>query len=131
MGRGTHGLRARGVAQNQIKQLLAYAVGDATDEALTHIVQNVYSNSVTTRLLYVWIEDGRDVSGLIGYRFQRGFAEILHIAVDPRMRRRGIGRRVIDGVIAVEHPGELVAETDHDAVEFYRNYGIMASLSGL
>lgn len=95
--------RARGVAQHRIKQLLAYAVRHAPDKALTYIIQNVYSDAVTTCVrLYVWIKDDRDVSGVIGDRFQRGFAEILHIVVDPKTRSRGMGRRLIDEVIAVD-----------------------------
>ena len=101
--------------------MLAYAVGDGSDQKLSHILQRMYSDPATK--LYVWIEDDREAAGLIGWRVQGGALEILHIAVDEGKRHQGIGRRLIDAAVALEHPHEVVAETDHDAVEFYQHYG--------
>lgn len=112
--------RSSGVTTTRIKHLLAFAVGEASDEKLSHILQNMYSNSAAG--LYVWLEDG-EASGVIGVRVQGDSLEILHIAVDKRVRNRGVGRRLIDAVVALEHPRELVAETDQDAVAFYRKCG--------
>lgn len=49
--------------------------------------------------------------------------EIVGIAVDPAHRQRGIGRDMV--LFALESPGvqQLYAETDDDAVTFYRRCG--------
>ena len=113
--------RLSGVATRRITQLLAYAVGDGSDQKLSHVLQRMYSGAPAK--LYVWIEDDREAVGLIGWRVQGGSLEILHIAVDEGKRHQGIGRRLIDAAVALERPHEVLAETDHDAVEFYQHYG--------
>lgn len=113
--------RSSRVATRRIKQLLAYAVGDGSDQTLSHILQSMYADPGTK--LYVWIADDRDAVGLIGWRVQGGSLEILQIAVDEENRHQGIGRRLIDGAVALERPHEVVAETDQDAVEFYQRCG--------
>lgn len=113
--------RLSGVATRRITQLLAYAVGDGSDHKLSHILHSMYSGAPAK--LYVWIEDDREAVGLIGWRVPGGSLEILHIAVDEGKRHQGIGRRLIDAAVALERPHEVLAETDHDAVEFYQHYG--------
>lgn len=113
--------RLSGVATRRITQLLAYAVGDDSDQKLSHILQSIYSDAAAK--LYVWVEDDREAVGLIGWRFRGDSLEILHIAVDEGKRHQGIGRRLIDAAVALERPREVLAETDHDAVEFYQHYG--------
>lgn len=113
--------RLSGVATHRITQLLAYAVGDGSDQKLGHILQSMYSESAAK--LYLWIEDDGEAVGLIGWRVQGGLLQIIHIAVDEGKRHQGIGRRLIDAAIALERPHEVLAETDHDAVEFYQHYG--------
>ncbi|MHB1611872.1 MAG: GNAT family N-acetyltransferase [Sulfobacillus sp.] len=104
----------------QIKQLLSFAVGESTDEKLGRIL-NLYCGSRAT--LYVMASQNRQALGVVGFERSGDSAEILHIAVDERQRHRGIGRRMLDQLIAVEALAELIAETDRDAVEFYRRCG--------
>lgn len=105
---------------SQVKQLLSYAVGSDAEEELNRILNQVYSKP--NRTLYV-VTDDTSVTGLVGIKRLGCAAEILHIAVHEQMRRQGIGRRMIDKLRILEKFTELVAETDHDAVEFYRSYG--------
>ena len=49
--------------------------------------------------------------------------EILNIAVSPSHQKSGIGSSLIDYCISTLHPFEMMAETDDDAVGFYRKYG--------
>lgn len=105
----------------QVKQLLSYAVGVATDEKVNNILEQVYSKDDSK--LYVFINNDGSALGIIGFKSERGFAEILHIAVDEHKRHCGIGRRMIDELLMLENLTELIAETDRDAVEFYRKYG--------
>lgn len=105
----------------QLKQLLSYSVGSATDEKLSNILEQVYLQGNSK--LYLFIDNNGSASGFIGLRGEGASAEILHIAVDEHKRNCGIGRRIIDDLIELENLTELTAETDHDAVEFYRRYG--------
>ncbi len=113
--------RLSGVATERIAQLLRYAVGDGSDQTISHILHRTYADSAAK--LYVWTEGEGEALGLIGWRIQKGSLEILHIAVDKGKRHQGIGRRLIDAVVALERPREVLAETDHDAVEFYQHCG--------
>ncbi len=62
--------------------------------------------------------------GLIGLAFGRtGSAVIRHIVVRRDRRRRGIGRKMIQTVMRQFSLREISAETDHDAVDFYRRCG--------
>lgn len=113
--------RNASVPLTQVKHLLVYAVGMASDEKIRRILEQVYSGPNTT--LYVSIDDKDTALGIIGCRRGGDSTEILHIAVDERKRRQGIGREMINKFVALEKPTELVAETDNDAVGFYRRYG--------
>jgi len=105
----------------QVKQLLSYAVGSASGEKLSNILEQVYLQGDSK--LYVFIDNDGSALGIVGLKEEGTSAEILHIAVDEHKRKCGIGRRIIDELLKLEHLAELTAETDHDAVEFYRRYG--------
>lgn len=49
--------------------------------------------------------------------------EILAISVDPPYRGQGIGRELLQALIRTHDPLRIVAETDVDAVAFYRRCG--------
>lgn len=105
----------------QVKQLLSYAVGTATDEKLGNILEHVYSQGESK--LYVFIDHDDSALGIVGFKRERVSAEILHIAVNEHKRNCGIGRRMIDELRMLENLTELTAETDLEAVGFYRKYG--------
>ena len=50
-------------------------------------------------------------------------AEIVGIAVDPSHRKQGIGSYMINQVRTNLNISSFYAETDHDAIEFYRKNG--------
>ena len=105
----------------QVKQLLSYAVGSADDEKLSKILEQVYSQRDSK--LYVFIDNDGSALGIVGLKGEGAYAEILHIALDEHKRNCGNGRKIIDELFELENLTELTAETDHDAVEFYRRYG--------
>ena len=105
----------------QVKQLLSYAVGAATDEKINYILEKVYTQGDSK--LYVFIDRDGSALGIIGVKGEGGSAEMLHIAVAEHKRNCGVGRRMIDELLMLENLTELTAETDRDAVEFYRRYG--------
>ncbi len=67
-------------------------------------------------------KDGR-LTGLVVLRSQTDGLEILSIGVLPETRGHGVASALLDHTREVMHPRKLVAETDDDAVGFYRRYG--------
>jgi len=70
------------------------------------------------------IEEDDELIGLIGYRGEEdGTLTIAHLAVSPEHRGLGYGRGLILEMIGQASPTAVVAETDEEAVDFYRNIG--------
>ena len=73
--------------------------------------------------VYGWVE-GDFVQGVVVLRPLEGrHTEIRGIAVHPSCRNQGIATRMLTEVLALESAQVLVAETDDDAVGFYRCFG--------
>ena len=53
-------------------------------------------------------------------------AEILGIAVKENLREKGIGKEMIYQVMETEHLKKITAQTDDDAIGFYRKSGFEA-----
>ena len=53
-------------------------------------------------------------------------AEILGIAVRKDLRGKGIGKEMVCQVMETEHLKRITAQTDDDAIGFYRNSGFEA-----
>ncbi|CAM3525062.1 GNAT family N-acetyltransferase [Marinicrinis lubricantis] len=109
----------------EIRDLLAYAVFPEP-EALERAV---HSYSESEQLLYAYEEEGRLV-GVIGILPEQDGFQITHIAVAPEERRKGIGEEMI--VLAAEQRDaiQISAETDDDAVDFYRKVGFIVTSLG-
>lgn len=104
--------------------LLGLATG-ASDPARTARSLAPYRNGEA--LLAAASADGRLV-GVIGYRLPatpdgRGATTLLHLATDPGFRHRGVGSALVRWVRAQCAAQPLEAETDRDAVGFYRAAG--------
>ena len=75
-------------------------------------------------------EDGKLI-GVIGYRRNpNGVLEIRHIAVSPDERGQGYGRAMVLEALAKTDPAAIVAETDEEAIDFYRNIGFTVESLG-
>ena len=68
------------------------------------------------------LEDG-GIKGMLVLGMGGDVPEIVGIAVDEGCRGRGLGRYMIEEVIAAEGICVLFAQTDDDAVGFYRKCG--------
>lgn len=102
----------------EIRELLGWSVFP-DPEQLGQAVE-LYKSGTTHKLL--GYESEGDIIGLIGYHWPgEGMIEIAHIAVTPEERFKGYGRGLILELLALENPAVLVAETDEDAVDFYRS----------
>lgn len=103
-----------------VQDLLAYSIYPDPVK-LKQTVQAYESNSDWQ--LY-GLESEGELVGLIGCRMEvdkRLF--ITHLAVEPDQRGQGFGRGLILEGIELWKPMQVLAETDEDAVDFYRNIG--------
>jgi len=104
-----------------------------THEVLTILADCVFDNSETgmakladkygsddSAHMFGIIQDGETL-GVVGFRVLEN-VEIMHIAVGAKHRNRGIGRSMICE-LQVRYMLPIEAETDDDAVGFYRKCG--------
>jgi len=80
--------------------------------------------SCDTLSLYGWVENG-EIVGVCGFEV-RDTVEIKHIAVAENARGRGIGSAMI-AALRAQFCLTIQAETDDDAVDFYRKVGFEAT----
>lgn len=113
----------------KFEAVLAHAMWEPTEEKVTRVIHEVYTGDET--ILYGLIGGDDDVLGAIGIRrLSDEEVEILHIAVDEHSRRRSLGRRMLNEVLAKERVQTLVTETDRDAVGFYQKCGFAVESLG-
>lgn len=62
-------------------------------------------------------------TGIVVFKTENGTAEILDIAVKPKYRKHGIGKSLIDFIFTQFPIDTITAETDDEAVEFYKRCG--------
>lgn len=74
------------------------------------------------RRVLAWVVEGRPVCAA-GVRPREEEAEVLHLGTAPGEEGRGHARALLHAVAAHLHISRLVAETDEDAVNFYRRAG--------
>jgi ribosomal protein S18 acetylase RimI-like enzyme len=107
-----------------VKSLLAMAVGRPTDGRLKKLLDVVYD--IEGYLLYVTSEQGK-ITGIIGVDNSASpHGWILHLATHPDYRKQGIGRGLINEVMALLSLTSVGLETDQDTVNFYRACGFTA-----
>ncbi|MCZ0730649.1 GNAT family N-acetyltransferase [Mycolicibacterium iranicum] len=111
-----------------IIELLAFAVGDG-EERLNQAVQR-YREEPIGRLLVAVTEQQRPV-GILGYLVTDAEATVLHVATAPNMRGTGVGTSLLMGLQRLVPAGlSIVAETDSEAVSFYRSNGFSVTSLG-
>ena len=68
-------------------------------------------------------ENQGEKAGMMVLKYTNAGAEIIEIAVPEKLRRRGIGRYIIQFVLQSDSLERLEAQTDDDSVGFYRKCG--------
>ena len=64
------------------------------------------------------------INGIIAIKLnENNSAEIIGIAVDSSCRKQGIGKQLITYAMIIFNISELFAETDDDAIMFYKQCG--------
>jgi ribosomal protein S18 acetylase RimI-like enzyme len=104
-----------------VKDLLALALGHPTSEKLQKIPDEFYTQNGHT--LFVASEKEK-LTGVIGYDVTASpHGWIVHLAIHPDHRMRGIGRNLILETMKALALESVALETDQDAVNFYRACG--------
>lgn len=105
----------------EVKTLLSLAVGRPTLDKMAYLIDQFYAS--TGRTMFVYSRSGR-ITGVIGVEYTRSsYGFITHLAVHPALRKKGIAERLIKHVAETLELGEMEAETDQNAVEFYHACG--------
>ncbi|WP_339241456.1 GNAT family N-acetyltransferase [Paenibacillus sp. FSL R5-0517] len=105
-----------------VQELLSYSVFPDPDHLKRALKQYVENDE----LYLAGYEAEEQLIGLIGYE-HTGSSEITihHIAVLPENRLKNYGRGMISQLLEKYNPDTLIAETDLEALEFYRNTGFI------
>jgi len=104
----------------EISELLDYAVF-ADEDKLSRTIEQYQSNSNLE--IYGYEAEG-EVIGILGMKvLEKSILHILHLSIHPDYRGLGYGRGVLMEMIEWKKPVQLIAETDEESVDFYRNIG--------
>jgi ribosomal protein S18 acetylase RimI-like enzyme len=115
------------VQESQIQDLLSYSVFPDPDRLEQTITQYESDSN-----MWLFGYESEDVMvGIIGFRLSDNQEMTLtHLAVEPESRGVGFGRGMILEIIEEMNPTRIVAETDEEAVEFYRRNGFVINSLG-
>jgi ribosomal-protein-alanine N-acetyltransferase len=101
-----------------VKDIFALCAWDPSPEGIA----TTFSAYKTKRRLHFYgaFDDG--LVGIVGFQELSDAVEILHIAVLGSQQKKGIGKSILSE-LQEKYQKPLEAETDEDAVEFYRKCG--------
>ena len=103
--------------QPEVLALLKPSVYDPTPERLKSRAEKY---SADKNIFVYACKNSEKYIGIVVFVTENGTAEILDIAVKPEYRKHGIGRKLIDFIFNRFPVDTIIAETDDEAVEFYK-----------
>jgi ribosomal protein S18 acetylase RimI-like enzyme len=112
------------IATDSFRRLL-WRAAEVDDAALAAIVSDELPE-----LTVLGIVDDDGPVGFVAFGARDGVMEIDYIAVSERAAGQGWGRALVDAVRARAGDRPLRAETDDDAVDFYRRLGFAVRAAG-
>jgi ribosomal protein S18 acetylase RimI-like enzyme len=112
----------------EVKKLLTMAIGYPTPEFLGKLLDVVYDfkghHLFVTQKTGFFTRHKGTITGIIGIDITSPpHGWILHLAVHPDYRKRGLGKSLISQVMEKFKLESAALETDNDAVGFYRACG--------
>ncbi|OPA81279.1 GNAT family N-acetyltransferase [Paenibacillus selenitireducens] len=109
--------------EEDIQELIGYSVFPDPDR-LTQVIDNYKKDDQLH--IYGEVTEGETI-GFVGFTMNdNGELTLQHIAVRPEDREHGYGRGMMLELIGLMNPASIQAETDEEAVDFYRNIGFTA-----
>ena len=112
------------LSDSAILHLLAPSVFNPTPERLLSRAEKYQADDKSK--VYAYSENG-EYKGIIVFKTEDNTAEILDIAVKPEYQGQRIGSRLIDYIFTRFAVNKITAETDDDAIEFYKKYGFIVA----
>ena len=110
------------LCNKSVYSLLAPSVFNPTPERLLSRAEKYQADDNTS--VYAYLESG-EYKGIVVFKTEENTAEILDIAVKPGCKGKGIGSRLIDYIFSKFQVNKITAETDDDAIGFYKKYGFI------
>ena len=108
------------VRESAIQELIGYCV-IPDPERIENAIRLYEADS--GHELFGFEEEGAIV-GIVGIIMdEHNGLTVKHIAVEPESRGQGYGRDMMLALIELKNPQRITAETDEEAVDFYRNIG--------
>ncbi|GAB6988848.1 GNAT family N-acetyltransferase [Paenibacillus pini] len=107
------------IRKPEVAELISYTV--FPDDQSVEKAISQYENQDNMQLY--GFEDQELLIGLIGFERSEDSLIIHHIAVIPENRGIGYGRGMILELMTDQKPLRVIAETDEESVQFYRNIG--------
>lgn len=108
------------LSDSAILDLLAPSVFNPTPERLLSRAEKYQADDNTS--VYAYSENG-EYKGIVVFKIKEQTVEILDIAVKPEYQGKGIGSRLIDYIFSKFSINKIIAETDDEAIGFYKKYG--------
>ena len=108
------------ICQDRLYELLAPSVFNPTEERLLNRAKK-YGEDENINI-YAYKVDC-NYKGIVVFEIKDKTATILDIAVKSEYRGRGIGSKLIDFIFNRFGVQSITAETDDDAIGFYKKYG--------
>ena len=108
------------MTEPDILKLLAPSVYNPTEERLLNRAKKYQEDENTN--IYACKDNG-EYKGIVVFEILNNSATILDIAVKPEYQGQGIGSKLIDFIFNSFNVDSIIAETDDDAIGFYKKYG--------
>ncbi len=108
------------ITEPDMLKLLAPSVYNPTQERLQNRAKKYQKDENSN--IYACKEDG-EYKAIIVFKIVNNSAAILDIAVRPEYQGQGIGSKLIDFIFNSFKVDNITAETDGDAIGFYKKYG--------
>lgn len=112
------------LTKNEMLNLLAPSVYNPTQKRLLNRAKKYQEDEETN--VYVYKEDN-EYKGIVVFEIVNNSATILDIAVKPEYQGQGTGSKLIDFIFNSFNAQNITAETDDDAIEFYKKYGFIVA----
>ena len=108
------------MTEPDILKLLAPSVYNPTEERLLNRAKKYQEDENAN--IYAYKHNG-EYKGIVVFKIANNSATILDIAVKPEYQGQGIGSKLIDFIFDRFEVDNITAETDDDAIGFYKKYG--------
>ncbi|MEE1006147.1 MAG: GNAT family N-acetyltransferase [Acutalibacteraceae bacterium] len=108
------------LCNKSVYSLLAPSVFNPTPERLLSRAEKYQADDKVKAYAYT---DNGENKGIIVFKIKEQTAEILDIAVKPEYQGKGIGSMLIDYIFSKFAVSKIIAETDDDAIGFYKKHG--------